>query len=104
VRTVDCAPALGTAYATFLRRPLTVQIDTVQASHCHDSIRASYGCAASQRNEIGLRSTLRRRREPGLPRFPARMFARKVLNASQTFLMTCWAACAPSRWSSLMAW
>jgi hypothetical protein len=28
-------------YATFLRRPATVQIDTIRASLCQDSIRAS---------------------------------------------------------------
>ena len=43
-------------YATLLSRPSTVQIDTVRASYCQDSIRASYGCAASHRNDdrVGL--------------------------------------------------
>jgi hypothetical protein len=41
-------------YPTLLSRPSTVQIDTVWASCCQDSIRASYGCAACHRKLIGL--------------------------------------------------
>src|SRR3984893_17815116 len=70
-------------------------MDTVPASYCQVRHLSSYGCAAPARNAIGFDSAFTRRFEPGLPRFPALMFACSVVYASRTFLMSCCAACAP---------
>ena len=72
-----------------------VQIDTVRARDCQDSIRSSYGCAASGRNAIGF-SAARRSLRAGPAEVSGPRFAFSVVYASQVFLMTCWAACAPS--------
>jgi hypothetical protein len=59
-------------------RPAAVQMDTVRRSSCQDRHRSSNGWAASARNAIGLDSAFTRRFDPGSPRFPTRMFARRV--------------------------
>jgi hypothetical protein len=70
-------------------------MDTVRGPISQLSIRSSNGYAASARNSIGFDSALARRGEPGLPRFPARMFAFRVAQASTTFAIVRIAARAP---------
>jgi hypothetical protein len=47
---------------------------TVCASYCQDRHRSSKGCAAWGRKATGFVCALRRRLEPGFPRFPARKY------------------------------